>query len=158
MEEFKPITTQDEFDAVIGERLKHEREALAEKYGDYDDLKNKVADYEQQISQMTLAAEDSAKKYAGYEKDLADLQAKVKGYETASVKTRIAHETGLPYELAERLRGEEEADIRKDAEALAKMVGGQTRKAAPPLRDTEPAGDGKKAAMRAFSAQLAGNE
>lgn len=158
MEEFKPITTQDEFDAVIGERLKHERETLAEKYGDYDDLKNKVADYEKQIGQMTRAAEDSAKKYAGYEKDLADLQAKVKGYETASVKTRIAHETGLPYELAERLRGEEEADIRKDAEALAKMVGGQTRKAAPPLRDTEPAGDGKKAAMRAFSAQLAGNE
>lgn len=119
MEEFKPITTQDEFDAVIGERLKRERETLAKKYGDYDDLKNKVADYEKQIGQMTRAAEDSAKKYAGYEKDLADLQAKVKGYETASVKTRIAHETGLPYELAERLRGEEEADIRKDAEALA---------------------------------------
>ena len=157
MEEFKPITTQAEFDAAIGERLKRERETLSKKYGDYDDLKTKVADYEKQIAQLTRAAEDAAKKYAGYDKDLADLQAKVKGYETDSVKTRIAHEAGLPYELAARLTGEDEAAIRKDAEALAKLLGGQTRKA-PPLRDTEPAGDGKKAAMRAFSAQLVGDE
>ena len=157
MEEFKPITTQAEFDAAIGERLKRERETLSKKYGDYDDLKTKVADYEKQIGKLTRAAEDAAKKYAGYDKDLADLQAKVKGYETDSVKTRIAHEAGLPYELAGRLTGEDEAAIRKDAEALAKLLGGQNRKA-PPLRDTEPAGDGKKAAMRAFSAQLVGDE
>ena len=109
MEEFKPITTQAEFDAAIGERLKRERETLSKKYGDYDDLKTKVADYEKQIGQLTRAAEDAAKKYAGHDKELADLQAKVKGYETDSVKTRIAHEAGLPYELAGRLTGEDEA-------------------------------------------------
>ena len=137
MADFTPITTQDQFDAAIGERLKRERETLAKKYSDYEDLKTKVADYEKQIGQLTRDAAGAAKKYAGYDKDLADLQAKVKGYETDSVKTRIAHETGLPYELAGRLTGEDEAAIRKDAEALSKLLGGQPHKA-PPLRSTEP--------------------
>ena len=157
MEEFKPITTQAEFDAAIGERLKRERETLAKKYGDYDDLKTKVGDYEKQIAQMSKAAKESAEKYAGYDKNLAELQAKVKGYETDSVKTRIAHETGLPYELAGRLTGEDEAAIRKDAEALSKLLGGQKHNP-PPRRDSEPAGDGKAAAMRAFGAQLLADE
>ena len=39
MAEFVPITTQEAFDAAIGERLKRERESIAKKYGDYDDLK-----------------------------------------------------------------------------------------------------------------------
>ena len=154
MAEFVPITTQEAFDAAIGERLKRERESIAKKYGDYDDLKRKVADYEAQIGQMTREAEDTAKKYAGYDQNLAEMQAKIKGYETASVKTRIAHESGLPYELASRLSGESEESIRKDAEALAKLLGGQTH-SAPPLRDTEstPA-DGTKAATRALLSQL----
>lgn len=162
MEEFTPITTQEQFNAAISERLKRERETLARKYGDYDDLKKKVADYEKQIGDLTRAANDAAAKYAGYDEQLAQLQAKVTGYETASVKTRIAHETGLPYELAGRLSGDTEEDIRKDAESLSKLLGQSQggRRSAPPLRDTEPAGNGtdKKAALRALGAQLAESE
>ena len=137
MAEFTPITTQEQFDAAIGERLKREREALAKKYGDYDELRAKTADQEKQIGELTRSLTESSEKYAGYDKTLAELQAKLKGYETDSVKTRIAHETGLPYELAGRLTGEDEAAIRKDAEALSKLLGGQPHKA-PPLRSTEP--------------------
>ena len=50
MSEFTPITTQEQFDAAIGERLKRERESLAKKYGDYDALKQKTDDYERQIA------------------------------------------------------------------------------------------------------------
>ena len=59
MGDFIPITTQAEFDAAIGERLKRERESFSKKYGDYDELKSKVASYEQQIGQMTEAAVDA---------------------------------------------------------------------------------------------------
>lgn len=158
MEEFKPITTQAEFDAAIGERLKRERETLAKKYGDYDDLKTKVGDYEKQIAQMSKAAKESAEKYAGYDKNLAELQAKVKGYETDSVKTRIAHETGLPYELAGRLTGEDEAAIRKDAEALSKLLGGQkTGRKAAPMKDSEPPDvDAKTAALKSVLNSIPG--
>lgn len=155
MGDFTPITTQAEFDAAIGERLKRERESLSKKYGDYDELKSRVASYEQQIGRMTEAASKAAQKYAGFDQQLADMQAKIKGYETASVKTRIAHETGLPYELAGRLSGEDEDAIRKDAEALSKLLGSQRQTRTPPLRDTEPTEkDEKKAALKSLLTKI----
>jgi len=149
MAEFTPITTQEQFDAAIGERIKRERETLAKKYAGHEELQKKVADYEKQIGDLTASAQESAKKYAGYDKNIADLQARVKGYETASVKTRIAHETGIPYELASRLSGETEDDIRKDAQTMAQFLGKNTHKATP-LASTEPAGVGstQDAALR----------
>lgn len=122
MADFKPITTQEEFDAAIGDRIKRERESMAKKYGDYDDLKKRIAEQETQIGDLTKERDDNAKKYAGYDKTVADLQAQVKGYETSSVKMRIAHENGIPYDMAARLSGETEEDIRKDAAVMARFV------------------------------------
>ncbi|MEG2037596.1 MAG: DUF4355 domain-containing protein [Ruthenibacterium sp.] len=154
MAEFTPITTQEQFDAAIGERIKRERDTLTKKYGDYDDLKAKVSDYEKQIGDMSKNIEDTGKKYAGYDKALAELTDKVMGYEISSVKMRIAHDAGIPYELATRLSGETEDDIRKDADSLSKLIG-KNGSAALPLRSTEPAGtDTKKAALRAFTEEL----
>lgn len=141
MAEFTPITTQEQLDALIGDRIKRERETVAKRYADHDELRQKVADYEKQIGELTASAQESAKKYAGYDKTVAELQNKVKGYETASAKTRIAHETGIPFELAHRLSGETEDDIRKDAEVMARFVGQTTRKPTP-MASTEPAGVG----------------
>ena len=57
MAEFTPITTQEEFDNAIKERLTRDREAqakkVAEKYADYEDLKSKTAEYEKQIAGFT---------------------------------------------------------------------------------------------------------
>ena len=47
-------------------------------------------------------------------------------YEADSVKTRIARECGLSVELANRLSGDTEEDIKKDAEALKSVVGNVT--------------------------------
>ncbi len=152
--EFTAIATQEQFDAAIGERLKRERETLAKKYGDYDELKTKIIGYEKQIGEMSKNAADASKRYAGYDKTLAELQSKIKGYESASLKARIAHEVGLSYELAGRLSGDDEDSIRKDAEAISQLIGRQKHKA-PPLRSTEPEGlDDKKATLRTLTTQL----
>lgn len=143
-DEFKAITTQEQLDAIIGERIKREKDAAAKSSAE---LRDKVAEYEEQIAAMTAQTQENAKKYAGYDKTLADLQAKVKGYETASAKTRIAHEFGLPYDLAGRLHGESEDDIRADAEAFSKSLDAVNH-TAPPLRSTENRGDGDKGAAR----------
>ena len=42
-EEFKPITTQEEFDAAIKTRLARERATVEKQYVDYEDLKAQVA-------------------------------------------------------------------------------------------------------------------
>lgn len=155
MADFKPITTQEEFDAAIGERIKRERESMAKKYGDYDDLKKRVADQETQIGTLTKERDDNAKKYAGYDKAVADLQAQVKGYEASSVKMRIAHETGIPYEMATRLSGETEEDIRKDAAILARFV--TKGKYTGPLKGDGPDGESaERASMRQMLQNLKG--
>jgi len=141
MAEFTPITSQEQLDGLIGERIKRERETAAKKYADYDALKTRNAELENQLGEMTRSMEESAKKYAGYDKNLSELQAQVKGYETASVKTRIALEAGLPYELAARLNGESEEDIRKDAQSLAGFMK-SSRQPAPPLKSTESSAAG----------------
>ena len=134
--EFKPITSQEELDQIISARLTREREAVAKKYSDYDDLKGKVGTYETQIADYAKQLEEATKKQSGHEKTVAELTAKLKGYETDSVKTRIALEKGLPYELAARLSGDSEDAIRQDAESLAKFV---SRGPVPaPLRSSEP--------------------
>lgn len=140
MAEFTPIMTQEEFDTAIGPRLERERNTVRKEYADYETIKTSVGNLQRQLGER--------------DKTIGELNQKIKGYETDSVKTRIALETGLPMELRSRLTGETEAEIRADAEALAKLIGTQTH-SAPPLKDTEPAGtDIKNAAFKALLSNL----
>ena len=78
--------------------------------------------------------------------EVAKLNSKIKGYETESVKTRIAHETGLSYEAIEFLKGDDEDSIRKSAESLKGLVGMTN---VTPLASTEgSSGDATDAALR----------
>lgn len=139
MEEFKAITTQEEFDERIRERLKRQEESISKKYegfmsaGDVEKLKG---DYDRQIADLNSAVKAAADKAATYDKDIADRDAKIKSYETSVLKTKIAHEVGIPYELAGRLSGESEEDLRKDAEGLSKLMNKSHE--VPPMQSTEP--------------------
>ncbi len=131
MSEFKAIETQEQFDAVIGERIKRERETVRKEYAGYlspEDAAKKYAGY--------LSPEDVEKKYKDHlsPEKVAELNAKIKGYETDSVKTRIAHENGLSYEAIGFLRGEDEESIRKSAESLKGLIGATN---VAPLASTE---------------------
>lgn len=125
-EEFTPITTPEAFEAAVADRLAP--------FADYNVLKDQNAALTVQV---------------------ADLTSRCQAYETDALKARIAHEVGIPFELAQRLTGTAEADIRKDAAALVQML----RPKAPPapLRgDPDPVGG--QSAWRAFTNQLLNNE
>lgn len=122
---FTPINTQEEFDAAIGERLKRERETLEKKFEGYtspDDLAKLKGAYDTKVSDLNKSLEDAKTKIAGHDKTVAELNAKIRGYETDSAKTRIALEEGLSFEFAQRLTGEDEEAIRKDAKAFAAVL------------------------------------
>lgn len=135
MAEFKAIETQEELDRIIGERLKRERDATEKKYADFETLKEKAARYDEiekkdfagQIKTLTekLSAKDST---------ISELTARANKAENSMLKAKIAHENGVPLELAGRLVGETEEDIRKDAETFASFF----TKSAPPLRSVDP--------------------
>lgn len=133
MSDFKVIESQEQLDALIGERLKKARELTRKEFDGFlspEEVAEKYKGY--------LSPEDEKKKYHGFisPSEAAEKDARIKGYESSSLKMQIAHETGLPFEMASRLSGDSEDDIRKDAENLVKLIGRQAPTA--PLASTEP--------------------
>lgn len=157
MGEFNPITTQEQLDSIIGERLKREKESTAKKYEGWmspDEASKARAGYEQKIAEMAAAADSAAKKYADYDKQIADRDAKIKNYETASVKARVAHETGLSYDAIQFLQGDDEKSIKASADSLKTLMG--SAKAMPaPLANTDP-GAGKDTEIKSLLHTLRG--
>ena len=132
MSEFKPITTQEEFDAAIKGRLSREKE----KYSDYDQLKSRIAELEEENVGLKSTIEASNQSKEDSDRQLEDLQNKITGYETASLRTRIALKHGLPYDLADRLQGTDEESFEADAERLAGFMKPVSKVA--PVKSTEP--------------------
>ncbi len=132
MSDFKPITTQEEFDAAIKERLSREKA----KYSDYDQLKSRVTELETENVDLKSTIEANNQSKADADKQLEEMQSKIAGYETASLRTRVALQHGLPYDLADRLQGTDEESLKVDAERLAGFI----KKTQPvaPVRETEP--------------------
>ena len=118
-EEFKPIETQEELDSIIKDRLKRERDTTNKRFEGWIS----PDDHQKALNAANKAFDDYKKAHESDEQTIADLTAKTKAYETASMKSRIAHEVGLSYDWISRIGGEDEASIRADAEALKKMVG-----------------------------------
>ena len=118
-EEFKPIETQEELDNIIKDRLKRERESATKRYDGWISPE----EHQKQIDVANKAFDDYKKAHESDEQTIADLTAKTKAYETASLKSRIAHEVGLSYDWISRISGDDEMSIRADAEALKKMIG-----------------------------------
>ena len=132
MSEFKPITTQEEFDAAIKERLSREKA----KYNDYDQLKSLVEDLKKENVDLKSTIEADRQSKADADKQLEDMQKQIAGYETASLRTRVALQYGLPYDLADRLQGTDEDSFKADAERLAGFMKPVSKVA--PVKSTEP--------------------
>ena len=122
MSEFKAITTQEEFDSMVKERL--DRQA------------KKTADEVKKSFEGWLSPDDVKKATADLEKKLADkdgkltenkaafdrLSAEKKALELDRAREAAARDAGLPFELAGRLSGNTADELKADAEALSKLV------------------------------------
>ena len=151
MGEFTPINTQEELDKVLASRLQRERDTITGKFQtQITERDEKIAGFESTIADLNKQIET----LNGQTGRITELEAKVREYETASAKTRIARETGLPADLADRISGADEAAMRADAENLAKLLKGQLAPA-PMYRPTgEGANDAKDAVLKATLERL----
>ena len=152
MSEFRVINTQEEFDEAIGERLKRERETVRKEFEGYlspEAVEKKYRGY--------LSLEEVEKKYEGYlsAEEASKKDALIQKYESDSVKTRIANELGIPYELAVRLNGTDEESIRKDAETLRGIIGTQRKPVAPLMKEGDQ-GDETDAALKTMLSEMKG--
>ena len=75
--DFQPITSQEQLDGILKGRLAREREKVASKYADYDDLKAKAAKFDEaeaaQASDLEMARKEIGElKAAAAKRDEAD--------------------------------------------------------------------------------------
>lgn len=110
--QFEAITSQEEFDRRLADRLRRERE----KYSDYDDLKAAAT----RLAEIEEANKTEEQKRA---EQLAELQAKVAEYETreqiAAWKAEVAAASGVP---AAALAGSTKEEIEAHAETLKPLI------------------------------------
>ncbi|MDQ0153593.1 hypothetical protein J2S20_002314 [Moryella indoligenes] len=152
MAEFKIISTQEEFDAAISDRLKRERETVSKKYEGFiskEDHDKALGELQQKLEETSKAAGESMK-------EIESLKAQAKRYETSSVKMRIANEKGLPFGLADRLSGDTEEAITKDAEALKALIGSAKGPSAPPKSSEQGGGNEVAAAYKSMLNNIKG--
>lgn len=151
MGEFKIIETQEQFEEALKDRLARERNAVARQYEGFlspDDVQKKYKEF--------MSPGDVEEKYKDYlsPEEAAKKDAMIKSYETNSVKMRIAHENGIPFELASKLSGDDEESIKKDAETMAKFIVHDTTL---PLASGETQkNDDKKTALKNMLSNLGG--
>lgn len=141
---FKAIESQEELDRIIKDRLTREREATIKRYEGWvspEDHQKALEDSSKALDEYKKARDTDAK-------TIEDLMAKNTAYETASLKSRIAHEVGLSYEWTERISGTDEESIRKDAESLKKLVGSSSKPIPTKSTETGTGTDPKSEAMR----------
>ena len=108
MSEFKVIETQEEFDNAVKDRIARAQKTVEEKYKDYDSLKQKNTDYESEIATYKTDK-------ATLENEKKSLQDELDKAKVTAIKYKVAVETGIPINLADRLQGNTEEEITKDA-------------------------------------------
>lgn len=162
----KPITTQEDLDALLdGARAEQSKqydgwlspEDVTKKYEGWVSPEDAEA-LRSQVSDLTDKAAKAGQKYSDLDKAYKEEQAKSHSYEVRLTKLKVAQETGLPAELAGRLSGEKEEDIRKDAKKLKEVIG-EKQKAVPPLAnfdDKTQKSNSKKAAWDKMLSDLKG--
>ena len=153
MSEFKAITTQEEFDNAIKERLDRQAKKTAEEvkktfegWLSPDDVKAKTAELEKKLAEKDGKLGESK---AAYDK----LSAEKKALELDRAREAAARDAGLPFELAHRLSGTTADELKADAEALSKLV--STKQGEPYVQPLFRAGQAETAASAADAAYIA---
>lgn len=130
----KPITTQEEFDAAIKDRLKRQEQTIRGEYADYEDLKKKSGTWAEEKEAYEKASAKSKEDYAALDAKYQEATGKIATYEADALKTKIAIENKLPLELRGYLKGSTEEEIKASAEELGKFT---KVTQVPPLADPE---------------------
>lgn len=148
-DDFTPITTQDDLNRVIDERINRERA----KYADYKDLKAKAAE----LDRIKNDNQSETDKLAG---QIKDLQTQLEASNLSALRARIQASHGISDEDAGLfLTGSDEDTLTRQAQALAKRDGDRKKK--PPFVPTQgnqPKESTQNGDVREFTRNLFGKQ
>lgn len=120
MAEFSPITTQEELNNVIGERILKAKESAAKEFqlqiaAKDDEIKQFRAQLEETNNLLNAANE----RISGF----AQLEEEAKGYKKEHLQYQVAVKMEIPFRSAHRIKGETEEEMMQDAEDLRRELG-----------------------------------
>lgn len=149
MSDFKVIESQEEFDLRIKDRIERAKEKAIEDYKSeikktIDDLRNENSSLKNEVAGYKESLEDVKEK----DETIGGLNEKISAFERAEVKRNIALEYGLPFKLADKISGDDEDSMKKDAELMAKYFSDSKRTYEPPLKSYENKVDEKDQALK----------
>ena len=125
--EFTPIETQEQFDAMVKDRVERAKKSAAKEFEtqlkDLEQLKESVTEKETEIgtlkakiTELETEKKTSGESYQSMQKELSQVK-------LSALKQRIAIDAGIPLEMADRLNGEDEESIKEDAEKVKGFIG-----------------------------------
>lgn len=91
---------------------------------------------------------ESLEEVKGKDETIKGLNEKISAFERAEVKRNIALEYGLPFKLADKISGDDEDSMKKDAEVMAKYFSESKKSYEPPLKTYENKVDEKDQALK----------
>lgn len=124
MADFKEITTQEEFDERIKQRIERAEKKVRDEYAGFmsvDDVKNLKADHAKEIEKLKASHAEELKKYEGYDEKFTAQATRIHELETSALKTKIAMAKKLPMDAIEFLNGDDEKSITESADKLSKL-------------------------------------
>lgn len=134
---FKVIETQEQLDAIIGERVARAKDAVRKEFDGWispDDLTTKTSELTSRVSTLESALNSANEELNTTKSLIAEKDATIQGHVLQTEKTRIAHEYGLSYDAIKFLQGENADEIKASADALKHLVGANN---VPPMANTE---------------------
>lgn len=156
MGDFKVISTQEEFDAAIKDRIaRAEQTAEARVRAELKNDLDKVTTLESSIKSLTTErdgfrqkAEENATEITKLQGQITENDKKLKAYEMDALKLKIAQETGIPISERGRLTGETEEEIRKDADTFSKVFKAANNRGLPGFEQNEGIQEGESGEKR----------
>jgi len=121
---FKVIETQEQFDAIIKDRLSRAESKVREEFKGWtspDAMKELKEKHAEEIETLKQAHTKELEKYAGYDERFMEQEKKIHTLEVSNLKTRIVSEKNLPLSATEFLSGDTEEEISESADRLSKL-------------------------------------
>ena len=122
--DFKPIETQEQFDEAIKERLARENKKY-EGWTSPDKLQEIKDGYEENANKKFegyTSPEDLQIMKNDYESQIETVKNENTSLKASQLRSKVANEFKLPTEMASRLQGATEEELRADAKTLAELV------------------------------------
>lgn len=126
MAEFKTITTQEEFDMAIKDRLERADRKVRDEFKGWmspDEVKGLRDSFQKDLKDLKDAHSKEMEKYSGYDDRFKAQEDEIKSLKVSAMKVRIATEKKLPMEAIDFLQGDSEETISESADRLSRLTG-----------------------------------